>query len=484
MIERKPRKWTEEKIISELKNVIEQLGHFPKAEELRATGRSGLLCVLRKKGTYYYQKLLGFDGRKPELYWIGKTDELEKEIKSVIDEIGEFPTSDFLREINRTDILTGIRQNGLTFNYYREKFGFKRIERDKNYWKNWDNLVNELKPLIKDNVFPHETEIRKILGGGCTRSIRYFGGGAEVCKKLGCTRSYFSTARDGHYLRSYNELVFDEFLFSKSIQHEVDGLISATHNYRYDFKIGDIYFEIWGIDQNHSGTINQQYRIKREKKEKLYKELGLKLISIELEVFKKSFEEMEKYFCELMSNLGFDISQNKCDYGLEVINHRKKWDENKIIEELKEVISQIGRFPRQKDLKVDLSGAIANYGGFNYFAPKMGYKCKLQKYWNDEKIIGELYKIGKEMGYFPTNKEIKLLNNSLYHAITRHGGMTKYRKMMDAKSKRQLTKEKEFEIIGRICSLPKKQQFGIWEFETGKGRDTFVRRIEEYRKRD
>ena len=64
---------------------------------------------------------------------------------------------------------------------------------------------------------------------------------------MGYSRSYCYITRDGHHTHSYNEYVFDEFLFSRGIEHEVDGRIHPDYRYRYDFKVGEIYFEIWGF---------------------------------------------------------------------------------------------------------------------------------------------------------------------------------------------------------------------------------------------
>ncbi len=114
-----------------------------------------------------------------------------------------------------------------------------------------------------------------------------------------------------------------------------------------------------------------------------------------------------------------------------------KWDDNSIVYKLKEVINVINHFPTYKELglvnKKDLSGAIQRRGGINKFRKLLGYEIIKHEvgYWTDEKIIEELNLIIKTIGYFPTQNKLQSLNRQeLIGAISRHGGMNRFRSLM------------------------------------------------------
>lgn len=86
---------------------------------------------------------------------------------------------------------------------------------------------------------------------------------------------------DGHYVRSYSEMLIDNWLYHNGIVHayeksvlmntQPDAIVLA------DFYIpeGDVYIEFWGLNDD------QNYLERKEKKLKLYKENQLNLISLE-----------------------------------------------------------------------------------------------------------------------------------------------------------------------------------------------------------
>jgi hypothetical protein len=421
-------KWNVDKIKFELESLTKSLGRFPTTQELQGMGRSDLCNAIRRsgKGTYYFQCELGFPSRKPEGYWLDKIDE---ELESIINQLGRFPTQSDFQNLGKISIYRAIKKSGQSINSLREKYNFEIKERNKNYWKDWNNLSNELLPLIRDGKFPKSSEIRSKIGGGCLRAIRQFGGMKKVAEKMGCKISYFQSARDGHYVHSYNELVFDEFLYSRGVEHDVDGIIHPDYPYRYDFKIGDFYFEIWGFDTRRKQSVNVSYKRRRTTKENLYSKLGLNLISIEHNVFEQPFEAMEQYFCGLLTSLGFDISRKK-EYTLKVINHHKIWDEDKVEKCLKEVIEDdIEKFPTLSELnsigRSDLVGAINKHGGIFHFAEKMGFDCKKPAgYWTKELMRNKLKEIELDIGYKPTLKQIRKIRSDLACAISEYGGMT------------------------------------------------------------
>ena len=96
---------------------------------------------------------------------------------------------------------------------------------------------------------------------------------------------------DGHLVRSYYERAFDNLLHKNGIEHEYDPRLPFNHRYMADFKVCDVYVEIWGL------MGNSQYRERRKKKIQLYHDNGCKL----LEVFPDDFKSIETKLYELKS---------------------------------------------------------------------------------------------------------------------------------------------------------------------------------------
>ena len=86
---------------------------------------------------------------------------------------------------------------------------------------------------------------------------------------------------DGHYVRSYSELLIDNWLYNNGYVHayeksvfmmtEPDAVVLS------DFYLpdGDVYIEFWGLNDD------QRYLARKEKKIKMYNDNNLKFISLE-----------------------------------------------------------------------------------------------------------------------------------------------------------------------------------------------------------
>jgi endogenous inhibitor of DNA gyrase (YacG/DUF329 family) len=107
--------------------------------------------------------------------------------------------------------------------------------------------------------------------------------GIKNRKRIECT--------DGHLVRSYYEKAFDNLLHRNGIEHEYDPRLPFNHRYMADFKVGDVYIEIWGL----MGI--KRYKENRDKKIQLYRDNGCKL----LEVFPDDFKSIETKLNELKS---------------------------------------------------------------------------------------------------------------------------------------------------------------------------------------
>lgn len=122
--------------------------------------------------------------------------------------------------------------------------------------------------------------------------------------------------------------------------------------------------------------------------------------------------------------LGHELSQKGRGY----------WTDETITSELRIIVSNLEHFPSHIELKElkrsDLSNAISNHKGINYYREKLGYEPlqSTKRYWNEAKIISELKVISKEIGHFPTRNELLgLKRNDLAAAIDRHASFIKFR---------------------------------------------------------
>lgn len=96
---------------------------------------------------------------------------------------------------------------------------------------------------------------------------------------------------DGHMVRSYYERAFDNLLNRNCIEHEYDPHLPFNRRCMADFKIKNVYVEIWGMMED------SKYRERREKKLKLYRENECKL----LEIFPEDFKNLSQKMSELQS---------------------------------------------------------------------------------------------------------------------------------------------------------------------------------------
>lgn len=96
---------------------------------------------------------------------------------------------------------------------------------------------------------------------------------------------------DGHLVRSHYERAFDNALHRNGLTHEYDPRLPFACRYMADFKVQDVYVEIWGMMNI------KQYCEKRERKIQIYHENGCKL----LEVFPEDFKNINNKIDELKS---------------------------------------------------------------------------------------------------------------------------------------------------------------------------------------
>lgn len=126
--------------------------------------------------------------------------------------------------------------------------------------------------------------------------------------------------------------------------------------------------------------------------------------------------------------LGYDLLKKPNGY----------WTDKTICIDLEHTTEKLGHFPTANELKSfekqDLVDIINTKGGLPRFRLLMGYDLIVKPigYWNDDTIQEELTIISEKINHFPTHEEMMSMDRSdLSVAITKNGGIDKFRTLMD-----------------------------------------------------
>lgn len=369
-------------LVEEIQKFADKIGHFPTYKDFYFYGKKRLLSKVRYKklklSNIKKNSKFKLDGRKN---W---TEQIIREtIKELITKLGKFPTKQDIVDHGFGGMFGKLKKINKTVSDYAPEFGIKRNKKINGYWSNWDNLKSELELLInKNGSFPSLLNIEKSLGGCAKKNILQLGGIKNVALKMGYNYMPRKTYRtsSGVFVHSLNEFLFAEFLDSRKIPYKTNERITLNRDYKFDFKIENYYFEIWGYSPNCKSKIGLIYNQKRKLKENLYKDLNLNLISIEGKIFSKFKETIKHEFIKILKSINLEEKYPEIyEFNiLENIKKLRKYDEKSIELDLMKIIKEIGHFPTQlwmrKQKRYSLLEGILAYGGAKYFAKKMGYK--------------------------------------------------------------------------------------------------------------
>lgn len=313
---------------------------------------------------------------KKRNFW--SEDKIIYEIKKVTEEIGHFPSNPDLSNLKRWDLTNIISSTG-GMAKYRKIFGVDSLRKDRNYWLVWENLEKEIfeafGDMIKRGVFPSRNQLRNTFSA-IGRPISHFGGIVEVARKMGCIHKSILKSPDGHLLNSRYEFILDLYFIQNEIPHFVNGLIHPSRKFRYDFKVGDHYIEIWGL----SGKKNYD-SVKNEKKQ-FYNDLGLSLIEIECDIFENSLSDVYKKLNDLFSEMS-TFSESPSEEFINSYKNMGFWTFENTLVEIKSIVDKTGCFPTYKYLKSSgnsgLHYAMCKHGGIYFFRNLLGIRKKYQK---------------------------------------------------------------------------------------------------------
>lgn len=370
------------------------------------------------------------------VFW--NENKIIKKLREIILDYNYFPTAKELRTNNNNDLISAIYRSGKNMSYFRKKLGHPIKKKESGYWRNWSNVEKEIRNkfggMIESGICPSCNAMKRSGIDSCVFQKKLFGGIFGIARKLKCKVSNVYLARDGHFLLSNYELIFDEYLYSLGIEHKPNGLLSKDKRYKYDQKVGDLYFEILGYSKNDNTKRSKNYIKGWKKKKKYYDLKKIKLIIIEKDFFEVSYKEIESNLDNMFHDLGFS-TKRKIPFNVRNIVENGRVDNDvSILSSLSKIIKNINKFPSANDLiklkRFDLIHKIRTNGGFKKFRKKMGYKDyrRPNGFYTLEKTLEEIKKIIRKKGRYPKYKDC---SSSLSHGIAKNGGFIKLKQFIE-----------------------------------------------------
>ncbi|NQV90629.1 hypothetical protein HQ487_04490 [Candidatus Uhrbacteria bacterium] len=216
---RKPQGyWNDWKNVEEaLRPVIQDLGRFPTAEEVRALPYGGSLngAIHRAGGYRMAAELTNTLGNQynPSGYWL-EWEHIEKAMRAIIDTHGHLPSRRRLNELGHSTLVQAISEYHGGTTAVCKRMGINPRQQPNGYWKNPKHAEALIHKLSKRfGHFPTPTEFKTSGHSGAMAGItRYHGGLRKFKRYLG----YRTLSKD--LLHSYADQIAQAFM--KSNQHD------------------------------------------------------------------------------------------------------------------------------------------------------------------------------------------------------------------------------------------------------------------------
>ncbi len=317
----------------------------------------------------------------------------------------------------------------------------KKTQKPSKYWNDFNNIKKYLIDFYTINKrLPTYFEAKTL---GFSTGITRHGGIYKIAKILDLLTSSQYKTLSGDIVQSSYEVTFANFLYLNNIPFHYEGKIIGNKGYEYDFKINDVYVEVWGY-------IGDEYDKKRILKEKVYEDNNFKLISIEPDIFEKNNHIINEHFIFFMKE--YNIKQdNFYDEDLAKLNYFTSFNKDVIIEELQnECIKQIFKnFPtkkwwRENGFKKHIKFLERNKISIYDIADICDLKSSTTKngYWTWELLEKELLSIIQNNNEkFPTTVYLRAIKrDDLIAAMySSFGGIVAVRKKMNYKIEKAKT---------------------------------------------
>ncbi len=379
MIKRKAKGyWTTwENFEAELRPIIDKLDHFPSTNELRELGCSSLLTAFKYHGgAERVKEGMGYKlDKKPRGYW-PIWNNLEDELNAIIKDLDHFPSSGELVKLDRQDILGAVPLHG-GFDDVREKMGYKRDVKPSGYWLGWENFEAELRPIIdKLGHFPSREELQELDRKDLISAFKHHGKLRDIRKMIGCEGG----RKPRGYWQDWSNFVSELNPVIEKLGHFPSQKELVTLNHR---DLLDAFGYYGGAD------------------------------------------------C-ITKKMGYEGNKKPVGYWMD-------WGNFEF--EMKPVIEELGHFPSVRELvklkHYDILGGVHYHGNLSEIAKMMGYEenRKPVGYWMDwGNFEFEMKPVIEELGHFPSARElIDLKRQDILGGAQHHGKLDGVREKMGYK---------------------------------------------------
>ncbi len=177
---------TWEKVEPMLLEIIKELGRFPTAKDLWANGYSGLVPCMRLYGGFSAVRAkMGYDGYLERGHW-QNWGNVTAELRPIIDRLGRFPSAGELRKEGKDSLITSIQKYHGGLHAAAKKLGFAPHQHAAGHWKEWPNVEAEMRSAIAAiGHFPGQVELVRNGFGHLPTAVKYHGGLLAVRERMG-----------------------------------------------------------------------------------------------------------------------------------------------------------------------------------------------------------------------------------------------------------------------------------------------------------
>lgn len=296
------------------------------------------------------------------------------------------------------------------------------------YWADFDVVKEAIEEFIlMYKKFPTGKEMQYELKIN-PDAIKKHGGITEIKKKMNYKNNESLIDNRGDYNRSSYELITANFLIAQGISYkrEQKPFHQKNSRHRSDFTFypknkKPIHVEVWGFLKRDNTEVGIKYKKHREEKEKLYQGNDIILISIEPEIFKQSYEKIEKNLNNIFSkylSLDFEKLEQR------LLIPANKISDKEILELVMSYSNDDEFFPPISTIENKHNGiyaeVIKRYGNFSEFAEKYNKKMHSNSpnYWNHERIRERLVYMIKTYHQIYSEKIVRKMDDYFLKGLT------------------------------------------------------------------